>query len=188
MPIFPFLSNATLSSASFCGRESNYRVHLAAAFDHDFVETAAYHADTWQPGARSREGAGAGVYLRFDSATVGVTIATIAQTALDITTDIRRAYFTLAASQRRAEIAGEIRDLSKRASDAAARQQAPENKDGLDRLAHADFIAEQSPRRPRYRDLGHDAALMRPQGDGRHRVAGCIAAVRHERTRQRVAP
>ena len=69
---------ATLSSSSFCGRESSYRVHLAAAFDHDFVETDAYHADTWQPGASSREGAGAGVYLRFDtehSATVGVVIA-----------------------------------------------------------------------------------------------------------------
>ena len=52
-------------------------------------------------------------------ATVGVTMATIAQTALDITADIRRAYFTLAAAQARADIAGQIRDLAKRASDAA---------------------------------------------------------------------
>ena len=52
-------------------------------------------------------------------ATVGVTVATIAQTALDITMNIRRAYFTLAAAQARAEIAGQIRDLAKRASDAA---------------------------------------------------------------------
>lgn len=53
-------------------------------------------------------------------ASAGVTAATIAQTTLDINMDVRRAYFTLAAARARAEIADDIRDLAKRASDAAA--------------------------------------------------------------------
>ena len=53
-------------------------------------------------------------------ATVDIAAATIAQTTLDVNTDVRRAYFTLAAARARAEIADQIRDLAKRASDAAA--------------------------------------------------------------------
>jgi cobalt-zinc-cadmium efflux system outer membrane protein len=53
-------------------------------------------------------------------ATVGVTQATIAQTAADVMADIRRAYFTLAAAETRAAILSELRDLAKRAADTAA--------------------------------------------------------------------
>lgn len=48
------------------------------------------------------------------------TTATLTQLALDLETGVRRAYYTLAAALRRAEIAHDVRDLAQRAADAAA--------------------------------------------------------------------
>ena len=53
------------------------------------------------------------------TATAGASTATLAQLTLDVQTNVRRAYFTLAAALRRADIATEIRALAQRARDAA---------------------------------------------------------------------
>ena len=73
--ISPTRITAALTSERFCGHASRYRIYLAAMFDHPIAQTASWRQDAWTPGARDVRGPRSGMWLGFDTKTIGVTIA-----------------------------------------------------------------------------------------------------------------
>jgi cobalt-zinc-cadmium efflux system outer membrane protein len=131
------IGNKTLIAARLHKAVDEAGIDVAAErpnpeFTYEVEREAPHHSLT---GAQLIETAGKrGRRIDLARATSGTTAANIDVTALEVEMDVRRAYFTLAAAQRRVEIATDIRAIAQRARDAADARVAAGDAPRLDRL------------------------------------------------------